>query len=107
MPISREWKQQSQLHSCAVSKPDGKQADTGWPSKAAPSHRPGDWASIKVGSEVLAVCDDEAEGWFEAVVTAAKPNDVFELSWRDYPKMPPITRHRSRLALLWAGPVKA
>lgn len=77
------------------------------PAKPTPNHFPADWASIKVGSEVLAVDDDPTEGWFEAVVTTAKPNDGFELRWRDYPTLPPFTRPRSKLALLWAGPVKA
>ena len=60
--------------------------------------RPTDWSNIKVGSLVLAE-EAPADGWFEALVVEVRPNNVFNLRWRDYDD-PNITRHVSRLALM-------
>lgn len=73
-------------------------------SKATPEkiEAPKDWASIKVGSMVLA-SEGRGEGWYESIVTDAKANDVFELKWADWPEEPLFVRHRTRLALLYPG----
>jgi hypothetical protein len=73
-----------------------------------PAPRPGidlpkDWSAIKVGSVVLA-SETKDEGWFEAKVVEAKPNDVFILRWSDYPDYEPFVRHRERLALMFPRP---
>jgi hypothetical protein len=60
---------------------------------------PTDWSKLKAGHVVLAEESSE-EGWWEAVVIAAKDNDVFELRWRDWPENPAFIRHRTRLALM-------
>jgi hypothetical protein len=39
------------------------------------------------------------EGWWEAIVIATD-NDMLTLTWRDYPKVPPVTRHRTAVALV-------
>lgn len=65
---------------------------------------PKDWTAIKVGSVVLA-SESKEEGWFEAKVTEAKPNDVFLLRWVDYPDYEPFVRHRERLALMFPRPL--
>lgn len=60
---------------------------------------PTSWAGITVGSVVLAN-EGHMEGWFEAVVTAAKPNHLFTLTWRDWPDEAPFVRKRGHLGLL-------
>jgi hypothetical protein len=64
---------------------------------------PKDWSAIKVGSVVLA-SESRDDGWWEAKVTEAKPNDVFILKWVDYPDYEPFVRHRERLALMFPRP---
>lgn len=64
---------------------------------------PKDWSAIKVGSVVLA-SESKEDGWFEAKVVEAKPNDVFILRWSDYPDYEPFVRHRERLALMFRRP---
>ena len=59
---------------------------------------PGSWDDIDVGHLVLAK-ETPGEGWWEAVVLA-KDNDMLTIKWRDYPKYPPMTRHRASVALL-------
>ena len=59
---------------------------------------PQDWDSIEVGHLVIAH-ENMIEGWWEAIVIAAD-NDMLTLRWRDYPKVAPITRHRTAVALL-------
>ena len=59
---------------------------------------PQDWDSIQVGHLVIAQ-ENMIEGWWEALVIATD-NDMLTLRWRDYPKVPPITRHRTAVALL-------
>jgi len=39
------------------------------------------------------------EGWWEAIVVATD-NDMLTLKWRDYPKVPHVTRHRTAIALV-------
>lgn len=64
---------------------------------------PKDWNAIKVGSVVLA-SESRDDGWWEAKVIEAKPNDVFILRWSDYPDYGPFVRHRERLALMFPRP---
>jgi hypothetical protein len=59
---------------------------------------PKDWDSIEVGHLVIAQ-ENMAEGWWEAIVIATD-NDMLTLKWRDYPKFPTLTRHRTAVALL-------
>lgn len=60
---------------------------------------PSTWADIKVGSVVLAT-EGHMEGWFEAVVIEAKPNNLFMLKWRDWFEEPAFPRKRGHLGLL-------
>ena len=59
---------------------------------------PKDWDSIEVGHLVIAH-ENMIEGWWEAIVIATD-NDMLTLRWRDYPKVSPITRHRTAVALV-------
>jgi hypothetical protein len=59
---------------------------------------PKDWDSIEVGHLVIAL-ENTAEGWWEAIVIATD-NDMLTLRWRDYPKFPPLSRHRTAVALV-------
>ena len=43
------------------------------------------------------------EGWFEAVVTEAKGDDLFLVKWRDWPDNAPFLRKRHQLAILPPG----
>jgi hypothetical protein len=81
----------------------GATASTFAPSPAAapgaPAHGlPKDWDSIEVGHLVIAQ-ENMIEGWWEAIVIATD-NDMLTLRWRDYPKVPPVTRHRTAVALM-------
>jgi len=62
-------------------------------------HHPATWADIAPGSLVLATVD-AAEGWYEAVVVEKKMDDLFILSWRDWPEFADFVRTPSHLALL-------
>jgi hypothetical protein len=73
------------------------------PTPTAGIDLPKDWSAIKVGSVVLA-SESRDDGWWEAKVTEAKPNDVFILRWIDYPDYEPFVRHRERLALMFPRP---
>lgn len=79
----------------ARSSSDTPKAESG----GAPSPVALSWASITVGSVVLA-SEGPMEGWYEAVVTAAKPDHLFKLKWRDWPDEPAFVRTRGRLGLL-------
>ena len=58
------------------------------------------WQDLKVGSVVVAH-ENMEDGWFEAVVLSIA-GDALTLRWRDYPKQPTITRHRSQIAFMAA-----
>jgi hypothetical protein len=58
---------------------------------------PADWASIAAGHTVL--IEEEDEGWWPAVVIS-RESDILTLRFRDYPKVPPVKRHISNVALL-------
>jgi hypothetical protein len=60
---------------------------------------PDNWQSITPGHLVLAREDGDQEGWWEAIITKCE-DDMLTLRFRDYPKMAPITRHRTAVALL-------
>lgn len=69
---------------------------------ASPTARgglPEEWRKIRKGSVVLA-CDKPDDGWWEAVVTEDKGDDMLVLKWRDWSDMPPFLRKRDQLALL-------
>lgn len=57
-----------------------------------------DWKTLKKGDVVLANLELD-EGWWEAAVTDIA-DDMLYLRWRDYPKLAPIVRHRSTVALI-------
>lgn len=60
------------------------------------------WNDIAAGSLVLATTGGPAEGWFEAVVQEAKPDQLFVLRWRDFDE-PLFLRRVNQLALLPVG----
>ena len=78
----------------------GGKGDPDAPGGAAKA--PSDWASIGIGSVVLA-CQGPMEGWWEAVVTHTKADDRFVLRWRAFPDDGEITRARKDLGLLPPG----
>ena len=60
---------------------------------------PNPWASIKVGSIVLAV-DSDVEGWFEAVVVnLSLKGAMLGLRWRDYPRLQQFKAPRTAVAI--------
>ena len=66
---------------------------------AAPAQGlPKDWDNIEVGHLVIAQ-ENMAEVWWEAIVIATD-NEMLTLKWRDYPKFPPMSRHRTAVALV-------
>jgi hypothetical protein len=69
-------------------------AASGAPARGLPK----DWDSIEVGDLVIAQ-ENMIEGWWEAIVIATD-NDMLTLKWRDYPKNPSVTRHRTAVALV-------
>jgi len=83
------------------SKP-GKASKLSAPGKSKASSAieglPKDWKDIRTGHLVIAQAT-KADGWWEAIVTDVK-RDILTLRWRDYPKFPPFTCHRSTVAIL-------
>lgn len=67
---------------------------------AASPPRPKSWSEIRVGSLVIAQ-ESLADGWWEATVTEVR-DDILTLRWRDYPRLPVITRSRKEVALLFS-----
>jgi hypothetical protein len=60
------------------------------------------WATIKVGSVVLAFenADPKLPGWYDCVVLAIdKDNETLKVRWRDYPGFRPFTVKRSAVGL--------
>jgi hypothetical protein len=57
-----------------------------------------DWDGIEVGHLVIAQ-ENMIDGWQEAIVIATD-NDMLTLKWRDYPKVLPVTRHRTAVAVV-------
>lgn len=84
-------------------KPKPSQAASGTDEPGTQSstahHLPYDWDQIKTGSVVLA-SEGEGDGWYEAVVIEIKPEDLFVVRWRDWPKEPPLVRRREHLGLI-------
>jgi hypothetical protein len=73
---------------------------------ATPTAAPSPWAAITVGSVVLVTEGRPQEGWWEAVVTEVKADDLLVLRWRDFPEDESlIVRNRKQVALLY--PTKA
>jgi hypothetical protein len=62
---------------------------------------PRDWDDIQVGHLVLAQ-EKVDEGWWEAIVIGIE-GDMLTMRWRDWPKYPKVTQHRSAVALLKPG----
>jgi hypothetical protein len=75
------------------------QAGASSPKKPIDYELPRDWATIRAGCLVLAYSKDD-QSWFEAVVVTVEPNDVFGLTWRDYPDSAKFFMHRKKLGLL-------
>lgn len=61
--------------------------------------KPEDWSKIKVGSLVLA-SDGPGDGWYEADVVEALPEDKFKLRWFEWPDLPDFVRPVTDIALL-------
>jgi hypothetical protein len=51
---------------------------------------------------VLAQADSAADGWWPVNVEAVA-GDMLTLQARDYPEVPPVTRHRLAVALFYTG----
>lgn len=75
--------------------PDEKAANNG-PVLTVPQ----DWSKVGPGCVVLAVADEKADGWFEAVILKSKGNSSYVLRWRDYPEEPHFERAPVGLALM-------
>lgn len=75
--------------------------DEGCPGGSGPvdPRYPRSWAAIAIDSLVL-ITEGEQDGWYEAVVVAAKPGGEFTLQWRDWPDLPLLVRRRDEMALL-------
>lgn len=58
-----------------------------------------DWASVKVGSLVLAAEEGSPTIWYVATLVAERGDDLFELRWFDWPAEPLIVRRREHLGL--------
>lgn len=60
---------------------------------------PEDWSKLTVGDRVLA-SDGPGDGWYEADIQEALPDDTFRLRWRDWPELSDFTRGIADIALL-------
>jgi hypothetical protein len=61
---------------------------------------PKDWDAIDLDHLVLAKDDGPWRAWWEAIATE-KTGDAFRLRWRDHANVPPISRARFDLALIY------
>jgi hypothetical protein len=61
---------------------------------------PKDWDEIDLNHLVLAKTEGPWANWFEAI-PIEKASDGFKLRWRDYRNLPPVTRPRFELALIY------
>ena len=61
---------------------------------------PKDWDQIDLNHLVLAKDDGRGRGWWEAI-PIEKAGDDFKLRWRDHASLPPISRSRLGLALIY------
>ena len=61
--------------------------------------QPEDWSKLKVGNLVLA-SDGPGDGWYEADVVEALPDDRFKLRWYEWPDLPDFVRPVTEIALL-------
>ena len=57
------------------------------------------WSKVTIGSLVIAPEDDREDGWWEAIVVD-KRGGTLTLRWRDFPKLPLITRKLKDVAIL-------
>ena len=60
---------------------------------------PVSWDTLADGHLVIAQEEDAEDGWWEAIIVEIEGNTL-TLQWRDYPKQPKVTRHRTAVALL-------
>lgn len=75
-------------------------ADGRRPGPASVQHDfPEDWSKIKVGSVVLA-SEGREDGWYEADVIEALPDNRYKLRWHDSPDLPTFERSLMEIALL-------
>jgi hypothetical protein len=68
------------------------------PASAPPTKLPGTWDEIAPGHLVI-VHESFEVGWWPAIVVERK-GDMLTLRYRDFPKYPPLVRHRSAIALI-------
>ena len=68
-------------------------------SKVTADELPADWSKLKVGSVVVA-WESKDDGWWLAKVVTVNTEDLYTLSWLDYPELPTIIRKRKFIALL-------
>ncbi len=68
-------------------------------SNHSPEALPKEWQEIDVDHLVLAKTEGPWPGWWEAIAIETA-GDVLKLRWRDYAKLPIITRPRFELALI-------
>jgi hypothetical protein len=61
--------------------------------------QPEDWSKLTVGDRVLA-SDGPGDGWYEADIQEALPDERFRLRWRDWPELDDFTRGITDIALL-------
>jgi hypothetical protein len=63
---------------------------------------PRNWEAVAAGDMVL-VHESADEGWWEAIVVG-RDGELLTLKYRDYPKLPPFSRHLQAVALVNPGP---
>ena len=85
--------------SAATETSQGSQAEPATPPIA--QGYPRDWQDLSIGHLVLAT-EGGGEGWWEAIVIAVE-GDMITLRWRDYPRHPKFSQHRSAVALMKPG----
>lgn len=68
--------------------------------------QPEDWSKLTVGDRVLA-SDGPGDGWYEADIQEALPDERFRLRWRDWPELDDFTRGVADIALLHPKHVEA
>jgi hypothetical protein len=89
------------VHQPAAPPPNGATGSPGPKPPGSVPNLPRSWEEITLGDLIL-VQDSLEEGWYEGVVVDAD-GDMLTLRWRDYPRERRVTRHRTRLGLLYPG----
>ncbi|MCT4655991.1 MAG: hypothetical protein N4A65_09305 [Cohaesibacter sp.] len=90
-----------------VASGEGKSEADGGASGSSPSSLglkgtlPSEWSKIGVGSLVLTRdIEEDDEAFYLAVVVGKAGPTSFQLKWRDYPDLAPVTRDARQLAML-------